>query len=178
MHPDGPSAREPSRSLRRGRWLAAPLPGDLKAGGGISLECFGSSGGKNVSGIRGVLGVTPGELFARISGVIITTSSVRSFCAAWLWKSSPRIGMSPMPGTFWSVLFIELLSRPATANVCPFDSSSSVSVRRVVSAGIRKPLSTTALLKSSALTSGRTFKWTRSPLTIGVNVNRMPNSLY
>ena len=49
---------------------------------------------------RGRFEVTPGELFGRISGVIITTSSVWSFCAALLLNSKPRIGMSPMPGIF------------------------------------------------------------------------------
>ena len=34
-----------------------------------------------------------------------------------------------------------------------------------------------ALLKSSVLTSGRTLRCTRSPLTIGVKFRRMPNSL-
>jgi len=51
-------------------------------------------------------------------------------------------------------------------------------VRRVLSAGIRKPLRTTAFEKSSVLTSGRTFRWTRSPVTIGVKFKRTPNSLY
>ena len=89
------------------------------------------------------MSVTPGELDRRICGVIITTSSVRFFCAALLRNSCPRIGMSPMPGIFCSVEFMLLLSRPAMANVWPSLSSSSVSVRRVESAGIRKPLRTT-----------------------------------
>ena len=38
--------------------------------------------------------------------------------------------------------------------------------------------STTALAKSSVLTSGRTFRCTRLPLTIGVKFRRTPNSLY
>ena len=40
-------------------------------------------------------------------------------------------------------------------------------MRRVVSAGMRNPPNTTALLKSSMLTSGRTFRCTRSPLIVG-----------
>ena len=48
--------------------------------------------------------------------------------------------MSPMPGIFCIVEFIELLIRPAIANVWPSSSSTSVSVRRVLSAGIRNPL--------------------------------------
>ena len=82
-----------------------------------------------------------------------------------------------MPGIFCIVDVIVLFMRPAIANVWPFCSSSSVSVRRVVSAGMRKPCSTTALAKSSVLTSGRTLRWTRSPLTVGVKFRRMPNSL-
>ncbi len=86
--------------------------------------------------------------------------------------------MSPMPGIFCIEFTIVLLISPAMANVCPFSSSSSVSVRRVLSAGIRKPSSTMAFAKSSVLTSGRTFKWTRLPLTTGVKLRRTPNSLY
>ena len=47
-----------------------------------------------------------------------------------------------------------LSSRPAIANDWPSRSSTSVSARRVVSAGMRKPDSVTPLLKSSELTSG------------------------
>ena len=43
--------------------------------------------------------------------------------------------MSPMPGIFCSVEFIVLFISPAMANVWPLCSSSSVSVRRVLSAG-------------------------------------------
>ena len=86
--------------------------------------------------------------------------------------------MSPMPGIFCSDEFIVLFSRPAIANVWPSSSSSSVSVRRVVSAGIRNPCSVTALAKSSVLTSGRTFRCTRLPMTVGVKFRRTPNSLY
>ena len=47
-----------------------------------------------------------------------------------------------------------LSSRPAIANDWPSRSSTSVSARRVVSAGMRKPDRMTPLLKSSELTSG------------------------
>ena len=51
--------------------------------------------------------------------------------------------------------FCEMLfSSPAIANDWPSRSSTSVSARRVVSAGMRKPLSVMPLLKSSELTSG------------------------
>ena len=53
--------------------------------------------------------------------------------------------MSPMPGIFCIVDCIWLFIRPAMANVWPLRSSSSVSARRVDSAGMRKPLRTTAL---------------------------------
>ena len=78
--------------------------------------------------------------------------------------------MSPMPGIFCIVEFTELFISPAIANVCPLFSSISVSVRRVLRAGMRKPFSTMALPKSSVLTSGRTFRCTRLPLTIGSEV--------
>src|SRR5579864_9043257 len=43
---------------------------------------------------------------------------------------------------------------------------------------MRKPLNVTAFVKSIELTSGLTFRWTRSPLIVGVKLRRMPNSLY
>jgi hypothetical protein len=52
-----------------------------------------------------------------IVGVIITTSSVWFFWCALLRNSSPRIGMSPMPGIFDIELVSVLFSRPAMANV-------------------------------------------------------------
>ena len=91
-------------------------------------------------------------------GVIMTTSSVCAFCIARLLNSQPRIGMSPMPGILRIESCTVLASRPAIANVCPSRSSTSVSVRRVVSAGMRKPDTVTAFAKSSELTSGRTFR--------------------
>ena len=66
--------------------------------------------------------------------------------------------MSPIPGIFETVLVIVLFMRPAMANVCPSRSSTSVSVRRVLNAGIRKPSRLTAFAKSSALTSGLTLR--------------------
>ena len=71
-----------------------------------------------------------------------------------------------------------LFIRPAMANVWPFvQLELGLGAARAQSAGMRKPFSTTALAKSSVLTSGRTFRCTRSPLTIGVKFSRMPNSL-
>ena len=74
--------------------------------------------------------------------------------------------MSPMPGIFDICDVTVLFMRPATANVWPSCSSTSVSVRRVEIAGTRKPWSVTALAKSSELTSGRTFSLMRSVPTI------------
>ena len=70
-----------------------------------------------------------------------------------------------------------LFSRPAIANDCPSRSSTSVSARRVVSAGIRNPESVMPLLKSSALTSGRTCRRITSPAIVGLKFSRTPNSL-
>ena len=74
-----------------------------------------------------------------MTGVIITTSSVWFFWWALLWNRLPRTGMSPMPGIFDIVLVSVLFISPAIANVCPSRSSTSVSVRRVDSAGMRNP---------------------------------------
>ena len=70
-----------------------------------------------------------------------------------------------------------LSSRPAIANDWPSRSSTSVSARRVVSAGMRKPSSVMPLAKSSVLTSGRTFSRMTSPAIVGVKFSRTPNSL-
>ena len=109
--------------------------------------------------------------------MIITTSSVRSLLAALLRNRRPRIGMSPIPGIFCIVVLIWLFSSPAIANVWPSRSSSSVSVRRLISAGMRKPSRCTPFAKSSVLTSGRTRRRMRSPCTTGTKFRRTPNSL-
>ena len=78
--------------------------------------------------------------------------------------------MSPIPGIFDIVDETTLFISPAIANVWPSCSSTSVSVRRVDSAGTRKPEMLTPLAKSSELTSGLTFRLIRSlPSTVGVN---------
>src|SRR5205085_2884590 len=91
--------------------------GATNAGGGGSNDFFCGSGGRYGSAWRGRVAVTPAEPFGRISGVIMTTSSVWSFCAALLRNRRPRMGMSPRPGIFCIDVIIELLSRPAIANV-------------------------------------------------------------
>ena len=92
-------------------------------------------------------------------------------------ESGPMIGSLLRSGiaaaSFCEMLFI----RPAIANVCPSRSSTSVSARRVISAGMRNPESVRPLLKSSELTSGRTFSRITSPAMVGLKVRRMPNSL-
>jgi hypothetical protein len=52
----------------------------------------------------------------------------------------------------------DIVISPAMANDWPSRSSTSVSARRVVNAGMRKPCSVTPLLKSSELTSGATCR--------------------
>jgi hypothetical protein len=56
----------------------------VNAGGSGGFACFSLTGGMNVSGVRGSWLVTPTESLARISGVIITTSSVCSLFATLL----------------------------------------------------------------------------------------------
>ena len=87
--------------------------------------------------------------------------------------------MSPMPGILRIALVTVLFIRPAMANVWPSRSSTSVSVRRVDQRRDRGSLrAMIALVKSSALTSGRTFRLIRSPpSTVGVKFRRTPNSL-
>jgi hypothetical protein len=55
---------------------AAPVVWRRNAGGGISIDFFSGMGCRNCSCTRGRFGVTPLEPRGRISGVIITTSSV------------------------------------------------------------------------------------------------------
>jgi hypothetical protein len=110
-------------------------PGSRGAGGGSIF--FG--GVRNGSLKVGSPSAAPMEPRRRIWGVIITTSSVCSFCAALLRNRYPRIGMSPMPGIFCNDEVTLLLSRPAIANVCPSCSSISVSARRVLNDGMRNP---------------------------------------
>ena len=82
-----------------------------------------------------------------------------------------RIGMAALSSC------VTLFSRPAMANDWPSRSSTSVSARRVRSAGMRKPWRVMPLLKSSELTSGFTLRRITSPAIVGLNVSRTPNSL-
>ena len=87
------------------------------------------------------------------------------------------IGILLRNGTLAPSFCVMLFSRPAMANDCPSRSSTSVSARRVMSAGIRKPSSVMPLLKSSELTSGRTFRRMTSPAIVGLKFSLTPNSL-
>ncbi|MOA30848.1 hypothetical protein D3C78_1519650 [compost metagenome] len=74
---------------------------------------------------------------------------------------------------------MRLLIKPLMTKLSPSASEMLVSVRRMVSAGTAVPAICTALLKSSSLTSGATFREMRSrPMMVGVRVRRIPNSLY
>ena len=105
-----------------------------------------------------------GELFGRISGVIITTSSVWFFCAALLLNSRPRIGMSPMPGIFCSVDVHRVVHQAGDGErLAVLQLELGLGAARASAPGCGSRCSTTALAKSSVLTSGRTFRCTRSP---------------
>ena len=86
--------------------------------------------------------------------------------------------MSPMPGIFCIVLRSRCCSagrRSRTSGRSPARSRFRSGACSARECGSRA--ATTALSKSSVLTSGRTLRWTRSPLTVGVKFRRMPNSL-
>src|SRR6185503_20242584 len=100
MKPSPMKTNDMPRSSRRrfvNLFHMAHLDGVWNAGGGGAIDWFCGVGDRYGSFILGSASVTPGDSVRRISGVIITTSSVRSFCAALLRNNCPRIGMSPMP---------------------------------------------------------------------------------
>src|SRR5690606_29169577 len=89
-------------------------------------------------------------------GVTTMTSSVwplRKFCDL---NRLPMIGKSPAPGSLSIVLWALLLIRPAIMKLWPEPSSTVVSARRTVSAGMVKLLIVTAPWLDSSDTSGRT----------------------
>src|SRR5262249_43915246 len=110
-------------------------------------------------------------------GVISTMSSVSSARSALLLNSAPTIGSLLRIGIAAPSVWRTLSRRPAIANDWPSRSSTSVSARRVVSAGMRNPFSVTPLVKSSVLTSGRTLRRIVSPAIVGLKFRRTPNSL-
>ena len=108
----------------------------------------------------------------------MTSSSLLSRRSARLLKKFPRIGISPNTGTFEATSRVRLSIKPAIAKLWPSRNSTSVSARRVDNAGIKNPDTVTAFEKSSELTSGATFRRIVPSLcTLGVNLNRTPNSL-
>src|SRR6476659_8183099 len=82
-----PGALTTAGDAPAGAALSAARAAGVKWAGGASCDLRGSRVGINGSARRGSSRVTPDELLARISGVIITTSSVRFFCAALLLNS-------------------------------------------------------------------------------------------
>ena len=69
-----------------------------------------------------------------------------------------------MPGIFCIVDVILLFMRPAMAKVWPSCSSSSVSVRRVLRAGMRNPSSDDRVVEVERADLGLTFRWMRCPV--------------
>lgn len=97
------------------------------------------------------------------------TSSVSLRLKAFDRNSEPISGRSPSHGVFSIELSRELDSRPPIIMLWPEPSSSVVSARRVVSAGIEVPLIVTAPSDDSCDTSGRTRSEMRpSDRTVGV----------
>ena len=94
----------------------------------------------NASGLVGSGGTSSGSSARTSRGVISTISSVCSARVALLLNSCPMIGQLAQDREWPAASFCDSLSSsPAMANVCPSRSSTSVSARRVVRAGIRKP---------------------------------------
>ena len=107
--------------------------------------------------------------------MIRTTSSVSLFWYRVLRNSVPKIGTSPSSGTACLVACTLLLSSPASTNVWPSPSSTSVVSRRVVKAGTFVPAMDTPLARSMSLTSGVTRTRIRpSPSTMGVARSSTP----
>ncbi len=102
----------------------------------------------------GSSGTSSGSSARTRRGVISTISSVCSARAALLLNRLPMIGSELSIGIAWRSVCDRLFISPAIANDWPSRSSTSVSARRVFSAGMRKPERMTPLLKSSELTSG------------------------
>src|SRR6202040_1757172 len=106
----------------------------------------GDSYGAGVIGPRkglGMAGVGTGTSEGcTIRGVTTISSSFLLLVSDLLWKSFPKTGTSPIHG---------ILLNPSLNTI----SDSALSV---VSAGIKKPWIVSAFEKSSALTSGLTFK--------------------
>src|SRR6185295_14572884 len=103
----------------------------------FSASAFG--GGRNRLGLVGSGGTSSGSSGCTSRGVISTINSVRSIRSDLLLKKLPMIGRRLKIGTSAEDSCVRLSSRPAITNDWPSRSSTSVSARRVDSAGIRKP---------------------------------------
>ena len=90
----------------------------------------------------------------------------------------PSTGIDPIHGNCEIFRESVVCSRPAIAKLCPSRNSMVVVAVRRVSAGIVVPEMLTALVKSSALTSGLIDRLI-TPLvrTVGRNLNSTPKSL-
>ena len=97
------------------------------------------------------------------------TSSVSLRLNALERNSAPISGRSPSQGAFSIELSRVLDNRPAIIMLCPDPSSSVVSARRVVRAGMVNLSSVTAPAEEISDTSGRTRSEMRpSASTVGV----------
>src|SRR4051794_27977114 len=107
-----------------------------ECGSGNHLDPFviGARNGTGIDGPGG--GVDTGEA---VSGVTTTISSVRDFVSERLRNSAPKTGILANPGSRTRFSRTRSSSNPAITKLCPCASSTSVSIRRVDSAGIRKP---------------------------------------
>src|SRR4029077_17284066 len=148
----------------------------LPPDGIFESNVFGSKDGMGALGNSGVA-LSP-DAGSMIEGVTITTNSELVLLMDLERNSSPRTGISPMPGTleYWAV--VRWSSKPAMPKLWPLRSSTVVSACRVAIAGNTKPLMVTALPKSSELTSGKTFRrMVLSSWIVPVNSSFTPKGL-
>src|SRR6266404_2292759 len=93
-------------------------------------------------------------------------------------NSSPRIGISPNPGTLWLATELLFWIKPAMAKLWPLASSTVVLARLTVNPGTTCPEMRTLLVKSSWLTSGWTRMLMRLPASsVGVKERPTPKFL-
>src|SRR4051794_28259097 len=135
------------------------------------------TGARNAFGIvRSAGGLADGN---PASGVTTTISSDRAFVSERVRNSAPRTGMCENPGIRARFSITRSSSNPAITKLCPSASSTSVSILRVDSAGIRNPETVTPFAGSMVDTSGFTCSFTVPwPVICGRNDSRIPNSRY
>ena len=133
----------------------------------------------NAPGRVGSGGTSSGSSGRTSRGVISTISSVCSARSALLLNSVPMIGSRLSSGIACRSVCDRLFSRPAMANDWPSRSSTSVSARRVISAGNAEAGEDDAVGEVERAHLGlAAFSRITSPAIVGVKVRRMPNSLY